>query len=130
MVKIILNQNGEIEIKEIEVLSKEKNGKIIERDKNKKPIYERVPAIFWTTSEGNFDHRRLDTPRYIDDIFEIYTEGDVEEAKSKLISFAKQHFEGLINAYKGRIRSLEQQVEEHSMKVSRASKILKRLSET
>lgn len=128
MKNIKLSSNGEFEISKIKVLTKEKNGKVIGTDENKKPIYERVPATFWTTSEGKFNSKNLDKPRSVDDYFEIKTEGDISVAFATLIQFATQKLEGLIAHCKERIAVLSEQVEEQNVKVLQASQTLKRLS--
>ena len=128
MLKIVLDQNGNFEITEIEVLSKEKNGKMIGRDKNKKPIYEKLPAIFWTTSEGNFDHRGLDKPKYIDGVFEIKTEGNIDDAKASLKKYAIEYFESVIRHCKGRVSALVKQINNYNFNLLQASETLKTLS--
>jgi len=129
MINIKLSSNGEFKISTIKVLSKEKNGKVIGIDENKKPIYERLPATFWTTTDGKFNSKNLDKPKSVDDYFEIKTVGDIDVAKATLTQFAVQHLEGLIAHCKERITVLSEQVNEQNMKVLQASQTLKRLSE-
>lgn len=130
MIKVILNQDGKFETHNIEVISKEKNGKIISKDENKKPVYERIPAAIWATAEGNFNSYYLDKPKIVGGNFEIKTERDADTAKAILKQFATEYFEATVARCNERINVLGKQINENKLKLLQAAEALKGLKET
>lgn len=128
--EIKLNFDGTFEEREIEVLDKTKQGEITGKDDKGKPIYNRIPSVIWKTADGNFDSKNLDIVKVAGDYFYIKTENTSEFARKLLKDYAITHFETMASTIVGRIKTLQQNIQEQEDKLKTVDKRLKIAKET